>query len=208
MLLLHGLARRSSSMEPLAERLRQEGFRVANVGYPSTRRGIEELAPEAVERGLALLPGDGPVHAVTHSMGGILLRWYARHRGVGRLGRVVMLGPPNGGSEVVDRLRSWRPYRWLNGPAGQQLGTGSDSVPLSLGPAPFELGVIAGDRSINLMLSLMLPGPNDGKVTVERTRLKGMKDHCVLHVTHPFMMRRKPVMKQVLHFLRHGCFEG
>lgn len=204
--LLHGLARSSRSMLPMERYLRSEGFQVANIHYPSTRFPVEILAPEGVERGLAQLPPEGPVHFVTHSMGGILLRWYVRHRGLDRLGRVVMLGPPNRGSEVVDKLRSWPPYRWLNGPAGQQLGTDEDSLTSRLGPATFSLGVIAGDRSINPLLSLMLPGPNDGKVTVERTRLEGMADHLTLHVTHPLMMRCPTVLNQTAHFLRRGYF--
>jgi hypothetical protein len=140
-------------------------------------------------------------------MGGILVRaWLSRHR-PSNLGRVVMLAPPNAGSEVADKLRDRGFYRWLNGPAGQELGTDPDSVPNTLGPVDFPVGVIAGDRSINWINSMMLPGPDDGKVTVERTRVDGMADHLVIHVTHPFIMKKAEVIEQTLAFLEQGRFD-
>ena len=87
-----------------------------------------------------------------------------------------------------------------------QLGTGELSVPNVLGPADFSLGIIAGNSSINLILSTMLPGPNDGKVSVESTKLKGMSDHITMSVTHPFMMKNSKVIEQVIYFLENGKF--
>jgi hypothetical protein len=117
-----------------------------------------------------------------------------------------MLGPPSGGSEVVDRLRSWWLFKKINGPAGAELGTGDDSVPRSLGPVTFETGVIAGDRSINWINSLMIPGPDDGKVSVEHTKVAGMKEHLVLHATHPFLMRNPQAIQATLRFIRNRSF--
>jgi hypothetical protein len=119
-----------------------------------------------------------------------------------------MLGPPNQGSEVVDQIGGWRLFTAINGPAGQQLGTGQDSVPNQLGPVDFELGVIAGDRSINWINSLMISVPDDGKVAVERTKVAGMKAHRVVHVTHPFLMKNRAVIRETIHFLRHGRFNS
>ena len=119
-----------------------------------------------------------------------------------------MLAPPNGGSEVVDRIGHWRLFGWLNGPAGRELGTGPGSLPNRLGPVRFPLGVIAGDRSINWINSLfLLPGRDDGKVTVARTRVDGMADHLVIHATHPMIMRHPEVIRQTLHFIREGRFD-
>ena len=146
------------------------------------------------------------MHFVTHSLGGILVRQYLRDHDIPNLGRVVMLGPPNKGSEVVDRLSDFPGFRFVNGDAGLELGTGETSVPNQLGRANFELGVIAGTRSINLFLSSMIPGPDDGKVSVENTRLEGMRDHLEMEVTHPFMMRNDRVIDQVIHFLGNGQF--
>jgi hypothetical protein len=122
------------------------------------------------------------------------------------LQRVVMLGPPNQGSEAVDRLKNLPGFYWLNGPAGVQLGTSEQDMPRQLGAANFELGVIAGRRSINLLLSSMIPGQDDGKVSVESTKMDGMTDFISLPCTHTFMMRNSEVIRQTLFFLEHGHF--
>jgi pimeloyl-ACP methyl ester carboxylesterase len=194
-------------MRKLAGALQQAGYHVVNQGYPSTQFTVQELAAQTLPKALAQCPEEAIIHVVTHSMGGILLRQFLREHDIPNLGRVVMLGPPNHGSEVVDRLGQWPPFEWFNGPAGLQLGTGPDSVPNQLGPVDFELGVIAGTRTINLYLSTLLPKSNDGKVSVESTKLGGMTDHLCLPVSHPLMMSHPNVIRQTLNFLQHGQFE-
>ena len=207
-ILLHGLARTDKSMTKMAAALEADGFTVLNVDYPSREATVEALATEVIDAALAepKLKDAARIHFVTHSMGGILVRQYLKTKHPANLGRVVMLGPPNQGSEVVDKIGDWRLFKTINGPAGQQLGTGPDSVPNQLGPVDFELGVIAGDRSINWINSLMIPGPDDGKVSVERTKVAGMKAHLVLHVTHPYLMKNATAIRETIHFLRHGRF--
>lgn len=205
-ILLHGLARTDRSMNKLGRALAEAGYRVDNVSYESTRHDIETLAGMAIGPALSACPGGQKVHFVTHSLGGILVRQYLQNHRIENLGRVVMLGPPNKGSEVVDRLGEFPGFRFINGDAGLQLGTGATSVPNRLGPAEFDLGVIAGTSSINLFLSSMIPGPDDGKVAVENTRLEGMRDHLEMQVTHSFMMRNPEVIEQLIHFLRKGRF--
>lgn len=206
--LLHGLARSDSSMTKLASALAAEGYDVINVDYASTKAPIDTLAAEAIGATLA-----GPkarqatrVHFVTHSMGGILVRQYLKAHTIERLGRVVMLGPPNQGSEVVDKLGDTWIFSAINGPAGRQLGTKPDSLPNQLGPVDFNLGVIAGDRSINWINSLFIPGADDGKVSVERTKVTGMKAHLVIHATHPYLMKNSRAIRETVHFLREGKF--
>ncbi len=206
-ILLHGLARSARSMRVMKLTLERAGFGVINCDYPSTQHSIEFLANEAIGSALSDCPDTAKIHFVTHSMGGILLRQYLSERRIENLGRVVMLAPPNKGSEVVDRLSGLPGYVWFNGPAGKELGTGKNSVPNSLKGCDFELGVIAGSRSINIFLSMMLPKPDDGKVSVENTKLDGMADHRVMPVAHPFIMKNKGVIHQTIHFLKQGMFD-
>ncbi len=207
-ILLHGLARSDKSMNKLQQALLQKGYRVHNVSYASTHNNIKQLAEEAIGPALKLCPVEHPIHFVTHSLGGILVRQYLLHHEIENLGRVVMLGPPNKGSEVIDKLRDFPGFRFIHGEAGLELGTGESSVPNKLGAANFDLGIIAGTRSVNLILSRMIPGTNDGKVSVERTRLEGMHDHLQMKVTHPFMMRNAKVIEQVIHYLESGRFSA
>lgn len=207
-ILLHGLARSDSSMAKMATALKQEGYTVLNVDYPSRTATIEDLAGKVIGDAMdnPAVKAAGKIHFVTHSLGGILVRHYLKTKHPSRLGRVVMLGPPNQGSEVVDRLGDTSLFSAINGPAGKQLGTGSDSLPNRLGPVDFDLGVIAGDRSINWINSLMIKGPDDGKVSVERTKVAGMKAHLVIHATHPYLMKNSRAIRETIHFLRHGRF--
>ena len=206
-ILLHGLARSARSMNVMKLALEGAGFSVINCDYPSTQHCIEYLAKEVIEDALSYCPDTAKIHFVTHSMGGILVRQYLSERMIENLGRVVMLAPPNRGSEVVDRLSEVPGYAWFNGPAGKQLGTGENSVPNSLKGCEFELGIIAGNRSINVFLSMMLSKPDDGKVSVENTKLDGMADHRVMPVAHPFIMKNKGVIHQTIHFLKQGMFD-
>src|ERR1039457_2113149 len=149
-ILLHGLCRSSRSMVPMKRALSESGYQVLNVDYPSRSGSIEKLSDEAIGGAVSDCQRDGTVaiHFVTHSLGGILVRSYLTRHTIPNLGRVVMLGPPNRGSEVVDKLGSWWIFKKLNGStARKELGTDKNSTPNQLGPANFCVGVIAGDRS-------------------------------------------------------------
>jgi len=204
--LLHGLARTSDSMSMLESELKKVGYRVANLDYPSRQKSIEELAEPTINEGLAACTGSPTVHFVTHSLGGILIRYYLEHHSIQQLGYVVMLAPPNKGSQVVDNWQNVPGYQALNGPAGLQLGTRDNSIPNQLGPVDFPVGIIAGNRTLNPILSLSLPNPDDGKVSVESTKVDGMTDFIEVPHTHIFMMRSEQVIEQVIHFLQHGQF--
>jgi len=207
--LLHGLARSATSMNKMQRALTDAGYETANIDYPSRDYDVEELAQIAVSDGLRACQSNGEVgrvHFVTHSLGGILLRQYLSENEIPLLGRVVMMGPPNQGSAAVDRLGAVPGFDWLNGPAGRQLGKGEDSVPLALGPAEFELGVIAGNRSIDPITSAVLENPDDGRVSVEDTKLDGMNDFVVVEHSHAFMMRMRRPIELTIRFLNNGSF--
>jgi len=207
--LVHGLARSSRSMRPMEKVLAAAGYTVYSVKYPSTRKTVQELADEYLAPLIVQCQAAKPVkiHFVAHSLGNIVLRYYFATNTLENTGRIVMLVPPNRGSEVVDRLGGFTLFKWINGPAGLQLGTSADSLPNSLPLPPAEVGVIAGTRSINLFLSMLIPGPDDGKVSVERTKIKGMKDFVTVAASHPFLMRNRAVIDLTLSFLRDGHFK-
>ncbi len=207
-ILLHGLARTSASMSDLQAELIKAGFLVAKIDYPSRKKPVEELSGPAINQGLKQCEEQGAkkIHVVTHSMGGILFRHYVQTHGAENFSRTVMLAPPNKGSEAVDALRDVPGFQFLNGPAGLQMGTDSNSLPLKLGRAMSDIAIIAGTFSINLVLSTYLPDPDDGKVSVESSKLEGMCAHLQVHVSHPFIMENEEVMPEIISYLQTGKF--
>ena len=206
-ILLHGLGRTRWSFWRVEQALRHDGYSVINLTCPSRTHSIEDLARDYLAPLIAAQGAAPRLHFVTHSMGGIVLRCYLRDHPLPNLGRVVMLAPPNAGSELADRLKPTRLYRTVNGPAGQQLGTAG--LPRELGPWPAgagELGIIAGDRSLNPLFSSWLPGPSDGKVTVASTRLEGMTDFITVRSSHTWLAWRSDVIRQIRAFLHSGRF--
>lgn len=203
--LLHGLGRTDASLLAMEQVLTAHGYRVVNESYPSTEAPFAELV--ATVGPLAARCGDDRLHFVTHSLGGLLVRAWLQENRPASLGRVVMLAPPNAGSEVVDALGDLEAFEWATGPTGPQLGTTEGAVPDRLGPATFEVGIIAGDATINPVGSALVPGPDDGAVGVGATRLPGMTDHIVLAATHSFIMNNPVAMAQTLLFLRDGAFD-
>ena len=206
--LLHGLVRSHESMEEMGNALAAEGYYVLNVDYPSTTTNIEELSDDVME---ALSEAEDlsrfeKIHFVTHSMGGILVRSYLSRNEIPNLGRVVMIAPPNQGSELVDIMGDWWIFEKINGPAGRELGTGERATPIRLGPVNFELGIIAGDRTINWINSLLIEGPDDGKVSIDHSKVKGMQDHVIIHATHPFIMKNEEAIRATIRFLESGKF--
>ena len=208
-ILLHGLWRSELSMIPVAWHLEDLDYAIANVGYPSLRYPIQELAVMALEEGLQECSekGSSTINLVTHSMGGILVRQYMSHTDIRGLKRVVMLAPPNQGSQVAQYLQSWSLVRLLEPEAVLQLGTDVDSIPLGLGPVSFDLGVIAGTVNRRSFLPGVPEEVSDGTVSVTETVVQGMLDYLELPVSHTFIMWDSEVLRQTTFFLQHGRFD-
>ncbi|RLQ20166.1 alpha/beta hydrolase [Seongchinamella sediminis] len=206
--LLHGLFRSAAAMKPMEWYFEHAGYQVVNQGYNSLSASIEVLAESSVGAGLAACHGMGAgrVHLVTHSLGGVLVRQYAAGHPLAPNTRVVMLGPPNQGSQVAAYFAG---LDWLDGlrpPAIEQLAAGEASVPLKLGPVDFQLGIIAGNLRDSTLLPGFPEGPSDGTVSVAETVVPGMLDFLQMPVLHTFMIWNPLVWEQAEHFLRTGAF--
>ena len=206
---LHGIFRTYRSMGKLAKFLEKKGYRVLNLGYPSTRQPLENLIdhihPEIEKFSESI---DGKLHFVGYSMGGLLIRAYIAKYRQQRLGRVVMLGTPNKGSEVADFLKNNPLYKTFYGPAGQQLVTTQEEFNHIFGTIDYELGIIAGDSPIDPISSRIIGKPNDGKVSIESTRIEGMKDHVVVPSSHTFFPTNQKAWECTAQFLAEGCFNN
>ena len=206
-ILLHGLARSSNSMAKMAKSLSRKGYMVFNLEYPSTRLSVEEIAERYLHPIVCRTNRNHrTIHFVTHSMGGIVVRHYLKHYRCGQLGRIVMLAPPNQGSELVDFLKETYLFKKILGPAGQQLSTAEEALPNQLGPADFELGIITGNISFNPLSLWVLKGPDDGKVAVKRAALPGMREMLVVPCNHTFIMQSSKVIARTAAFLKSGRF--
>ncbi len=204
--LLHGLARSSASMWLLERRLQDEGFFTVNESYPSTTTPLSELMDSVPPLSIANCGERRPVHFVTHSMGGVIMRGHLAKHQIDGLGRLVLLAPPNKGSELVDTMKQIPGFDWVNGPAGVALSTDIDSIPNTISDADAEYGVIAGNLSLNPLYSSLILGPDDGKVSVESTKFAAMADHITLYVSHTFIMNSTEVTEQIIEFLQTGRF--
>ena len=209
--LLHGLARTSHSMDKMELALIDEGYTTANIDYPSRTMKIQDLSALAVADGVNKCreKGAGTINIVTHSLGGILARYYLAKNNLPEFGHLVQLAPPNQGSLIAEKFRNEQWFKWLTGPAGQQLGTGKDSIPAVLGPVDYSTAVIAGDDNnpVDNWMAEIIPGVDDGKVSVENAKVEGMADFIVLPVTHISIMKEDEVIRQTLLFLNSGRFD-
>jgi triacylglycerol lipase len=206
--LLHGAGARGIVMKRVEANLRRAGYRTVNITYPSRRVPFEQLATELVPARLqrADIARAPRVHFVTHSMGGLVLRLHLKESRPENLGRVVMLGPPNHGTIAADNADRNGFLRWFFGDNLRQMGTGGDALHHRLGPADYDLGIIAGRGVINPLYTKKFGGPNDGIVAVESTKLEGMRDFVVLPYSHTMMLFRRETSRQVLAFLQDGRF--
>ena len=208
--LLHGISRTPRSFKRMQRAIEGEGYAALNLGYASRRKTLEALA-EDIHPAIELFASGltGSINFIGHSMGGLLARVYIARYRPQRLGRVVMLGTPNSGSEIADRLKNFGAFRAFFGPAGQQLGTRRSAVDdAMLPPVNYPVGIIAGNRSIDPVAGTMLPRPHDGRVSVANTKLDGMADHVVVAASHPWLVRNSVAIEQTIGFLRDGRFKS
>jgi len=208
-ILVHGLRGKSDDFLKMEKALLAEGFNVCRVAYPSTEYTIEVLADSA--SGHAILrceqAGSDTLHFVAHSMGSILVRYYLQEHDVPQLGRVVLISPPNHGTPLIDKFKGSKLFRNYNGPAGMQLSAADDAFVQSLEKPDYPVGVIMSTKSINPIESAVIPGEDDGRLSIESAKLDGMADFVLVRSNHHVSMKKEETIKQVLNFLKNGQFE-
>jgi triacylglycerol lipase len=216
---LHGLARTSKSMNKISIILSKNDYIVWNETYPSKDKKIEDLSPiidKAIQ--FCINKKSEKIFFVTHSMGGILVRHYFQNNNLKNrsadkknvikyVKAIVMISPPNHGSEIVDAFKSKSWFKWYNGPAGLQMGTDSDSLPNKLEDISIPIGIITGNVSSDPWFSYLFDSPNDGKVSVESAKLSEMKDFLVVPHGHTFIMNADEVIDQTLYFFENLKFK-
>ncbi len=205
-IVLHGIVRSSRHMKSLSKYLKRGGFEVVNINYPSTKYQIEELVEIINQEISSRVVEDKKIHFVGYSMGALLIRALIHKYCYKNLGRVLQLAPPNHGSEIADLTKNLWLYKKIFGPSGQQLVTDQKMFEHLFGQVNYDLGIIAGNATLDPIFSIIIPGPDDGRVGVEKTKLEGMKDHIIIKVSHGFFPYSKKVRKQTLHFLQNGNF--
>ncbi len=201
-LLVHGLGRARSSWGPMEDRLEADGYEVARITYPSTRRALEDHAAQLAGI-LDRAEGVAEVSFVTHSLGGLVVRALLAREGDAwreriALGRVVMLAPPSQGSAVADSMKDFLPFEWLAGPVGQELALRDGSL---VPPPPCAFAIVAGGKGDDKGWNPLLEGDDDGVVTVEETRLEGAAEFHVVKRMHTWLMRAPEVVEVVSEFL-------
>ncbi len=207
-IVIHGMGRTKKSMKRLEKSLAKDNYTVWNESYPSRSESIEKLSIEHIEKGLVFCNETKAeaIHFVTHSLGGIMIRYYLQDHKIDNLGKIIMLSPPNKGSEVADFLKDIYMYKLAMGPAGQQLGTDSNSLPGSMKAIDACVGIITGNKTLDPWFSPLIPGVDDGKVSVESAKLEEMSDFMVVESSHAFIMKNALVIDQIKYFLKHGKF--
>jgi hypothetical protein len=203
--LLHGIGKGAYDMAAIAKRINNAGYAVLNWDYPSTDHTLAELADQLAKE-LERFP-EYKIHFVTHSMGGIVVRTFLSNHEVERMGRFVMIAPPSQGAELAEFFCDWPIYKYMLGPAGQELKPGESGKCVAAGIPPCEFGIIAGGVGRSIGINPLLPGDNDGTVTVESTKLEGAQDFALVPYPHSVIQMMPKTAELTLRFLETGQFQ-
>jgi pimeloyl-ACP methyl ester carboxylesterase len=206
--LVHGLWRSGFAMRSIDSHLSEQGYKTVTIDYPSTSYEIPELAENYLAPGVSACTSQGAnlVHIVTHSMGGIVARYYLQNHPLPEGSHVVMLSPPNQGSELSNKFGDSWWYQWIAGPAATSLTKDESGIIEKLKPVKETIGIIAAFRNWSLWPSSWLPTPNDGTVSVESMVLEEMDDIVLVEAGHAMMRFDQEVLDQVSYFLNYGKF--
>lgn len=207
-ILIHGMGRSHRSMRKLEAFLKAKGYVTYNRSYPSTVANVERSAVHYINSALANISHEtiSKIHFVTHSLGGLLIRYFLSNHQIKKLGRIVMLSPPNQGSEVAERYRKHFWYKWITGVPGQQLHQNNNQLLQEMKPLKTEVGIIAGTRSSDPWFNHTFEHPHDGKVSINGAQLPEMKQMIQVPHGHTFIMNKTSVKNHIANFLATGNF--
>lgn len=202
-ILIHGIIRSSKSLDWLHKPLEKDGYTVIRFDYPSTRVTIEESAAH-LNSVIRSLKDIEEINFIVHSMGGLVVRASLAKHTDKRIKRMVMVGVPNLGAKMANQFKSLGLFKAIMGPAGQQLISGPDA-PVSKLPTPqFEFAIVAGARGTENGFNPLIPGDDDGTVSVASTRLPGAADFMTVPVLHSFLMLSERASNGAMHFIKTG----
>ena len=206
--LVHGFSKHAQSMEPIGDYLAQYGYRFISVDYPSGEVNASEALALIHTQLAGCCDQARRIHFVGHSIGGLLIRAYLAEYQVDQLGNVVLIATPNAGSEFVEAMNRMPGYAEATGPLLQQMVPGEQGIPAQLPLPDYPVGVIAGSRTHNPLSWLLLPGDDDGAVSVSSTRMEGMQDFLVVPANHHWLRHDQRVLEEVLHFIQYDHFKA
>lgn len=205
-ILIHGIFRTNSCMKKIARLFENKNYKTLNIEFPSTKYDILSLAKIIHQEVKEFAQQVTKIHFIGHSIGGLIIRTYLNIYSLENLGRVVMLGTPNNGSEIADFLKDFYLYKKLYGPAGQQLITDQSKFKNIFGSINYELGVIAGISSFHFIANKIIGKESDGRVSVISTKVEGMKDHITIKSTHVGLTSNKEAWQFTKNFIETGNF--
>lgn len=210
--IIHGIGQYAWNMAGVEFSLKKQGYKTLNISYPSLKKNIDSLSDvihDELKRKGVWESASPKIHFTTHSMGGLVLKAYLnkykKEIPLKKLGQVVMLAPPHGGSDIADLLLNFLPYKWIYGPAGQELTTKAQIQ--NQAKIYYNLGIIAGNKEWPYIIAAhILPNESDGRVALEKTKIMGMKDHITLSATHSFIAWKPSIHKQIIYFIKNMKF--
>jgi len=199
-------------MRKLELALQNKKYKVFNIGYRGVSGSYQQILNSVAAKLSALIENEKRVHFIGHSFGGILIRGLLDQKNHWNLGRCVMLGTPNQGTNTAAFMACHPVLRFFTPEAAKQLTPGNSL--LSELPEPsVETGIIAGNKQQNWLIPVTWfykkatnNAPGDGVVEISNTKCRNMSDFLELPLHHSFMMWDSKLIEQAIHFVEHGHF--
>ena len=233
LVLLHGIYGKSSDMESIAQNFK-DNYRIINIQYPTTKETAEEISDLYIEPNIENIKEqifsenfhkkienqyyeitensnkinknfnqNIKINFVAHSMGTGILRYYLKENPLENLGKVVFISPPSHGSHLadvpfVDKLPS------MLGKVVPQFSTKKDSFVNQLGEPDYNYMILIGNKTNNLLYSMIIRGKDDGMVPLKTAKMKSDNFKIIENTTHTSILKDRRTMKEISEFLKNS----